>query len=100
MLRHVILWQLKDELTEQEKQKVKQEIKDGLENLNGRIAGLDRLEVHVNGLPTSTADLMLDVRVAESSFSNYSAHPEHKKVALEKIRPYVKCKMVLDYVEI
>ena len=97
MLRHVILWQLKDELTDEEKQKVKQDIKDGLEALNGKIKGLESLEVHINGLPASTADVMLDVWVAENAFADYADDPEHKKVAVEKIRPFVKGKMVLDY---
>ena len=97
MLRHVILWQLNDDLTGEEKQKVKQNIKDGLESLNGKIQGLESLEVHINGLPVSTADVMLDVWVAEHAFADYSNNPEHKKVAVEKIRPFVKSKMVLDY---
>ena len=97
MLRHVILWQLKDELTGEEKQKVKQDIKDGLEGLNGKITGLESLDVHINGLPASTADVMLDAWVAEDAFHDYAENPEHKKVAVEKIRPFVKSKMVLDY---
>lgn len=99
MLRHVILWQLKDELTGEEKQKIKQKIKDGLEALNGRVLGVERIEVHINGLPASTADVMLEVRSSESALAEYAADPEHQKVAAEKIRPFVKTKLVLDYPE-
>ena len=39
MVKHVILWQLKDELSAEEKSAVKAGIKEGLENLSGKIPG-------------------------------------------------------------
>ena len=60
MIKHVILWQLKDELTEEEKGKVKAEIKSGLEGLAGKIPGLLEIKVQAEGLASSNADLMLD----------------------------------------
>ena len=46
MTKHVILWQLKDELSAEQKAEVKKQIKAGLEGLVGKVPGL--LEVHVN----------------------------------------------------
>ena len=40
MVKHIILWQLKDELSEAQKDKVKKEIKEGLEGLKGKVPGL------------------------------------------------------------
>ena len=40
MVKHIILWQLKDELSEEEKQTVKAGIKEGLEGLAGKVPGL------------------------------------------------------------
>ena len=40
MVKHVILWQLKDELSDTEKAAVKVGIKEGLEGLAGQIPGL------------------------------------------------------------
>ena len=60
MVKHVILWQLKDELSDAEKAAVKAGIKEGLESLAGKIPGLVEVHVNINGLPSSTADLMLD----------------------------------------
>ena len=37
MVKHVILWTLKDELSESEKEEVKKGIKEGLEGLKGVI---------------------------------------------------------------
>ncbi len=60
MVKHVILWQLKDELSDAEKAAVKAGIKEGLEGLAGKVPGLVEVHVNINGLPSSTADLMLD----------------------------------------
>ena len=39
MVKHVILWQLREDLTAEEKENIKQGIKQGLEGLTGRIPG-------------------------------------------------------------
>lgn len=46
MVKHVILWTLKNEYSKEEKEAIKAEIKAGLEGLAGQIPGL--LEIHVN----------------------------------------------------
>ncbi|MBQ2258218.1 MAG: Dabb family protein, partial [Lachnospiraceae bacterium] len=50
MVKHVILWQLKDELSETEKVEVKKGIKDGLEALKGKIPGLLDIKVEIEPL--------------------------------------------------
>ena len=60
MVKHVILWQLKDELSAEEKINVKKGIKEGLEGLAGKIPGLLELKVQIDGLASSNADVMLD----------------------------------------
>ena len=60
MVKHVILWQLKDELSDTEKAAVKAGIKEGLEGLAGQIPGLVEIHVNIDALPSSNADLMLD----------------------------------------
>ena len=60
MVKHIILWTLK-EMPEEEKERVKAGIKEGLEGLQGRIPGLVDIKVQVAGrMETSTVDLMLD----------------------------------------
>ena len=98
MVKHIILWQLKDELQGVEKDAVKQGIKEGLEGLQGVIPGLLEIKVNTNGLASSNADVMLD-----SSFENeealkaYAVHPAHVKVADEKVRPFTKTRACLDF---
>ena len=59
MVKHIILWQLKDEYSDAEKADIKAGIKAGLEGLAGQIPGLVEIHVNINGLPSSNADLML-----------------------------------------
>ena len=60
MVRHIILWKLKETMTEEEKAAARAEAKKRLESLNGRIEGLCELKVVTDRLPTSSADMMLD----------------------------------------
>ena len=98
MVKHVILWQLKDELSDAEKAAVKAGIKEGLEGLAGKIPGLVEVHVNINGLPSSTADLMLDTTFESAeALKGYSTHPAHVAVANSKARPYYKSRVCLDY---
>ena len=82
MVKHVILWQLKDELSDAEKAAVKAGIKEGLEGLAGKVPGLVEVHVNINGLPSSTADLMLDTTFESAeALKGYSVHPAHVAVA-------------------
>ena len=100
MVKHIILWRLKDELMADEKAKIKQDIKAGLEGLAGRIPGLLSIEVNVDGrLDSSNADVMLDSTfVDEAALKAYAVHPEHVAVADGKVRPYTCLRTCLDYI--
>lgn len=98
MVKHIILWQLKDELAGEEKETVKQGIKAGLEGLQGVIDGLVEIKVYTNGLPSSNADVMLDSTfTSEEALKAYATHNEHVKVADEKVRPFTKMRSCLDF---
>ena len=98
MVKHIILWQLKDELTAAEKAEVKANIKAGLEGLAGQIPGLVEVHVNINGLPSSNADLMLDTTFTDAdALKGYSVHPAHVAVADGKVRPYTKTRTCLDF---
>ena len=98
MVKHVILWQLKDELSEEEKKQVKADIKAGLEGLAGQIPGLLDIKVQIEGLASSNADLMLDSSFdTEESLKGYAVHPAHVAVADGVVRPNTKLRVCLDY---
>lgn len=99
MVKHVILWQLKDEFSVEEKDNIKAGIKNGLEGLAGKIPGLADIHVQTEGLASSNADVMLDSTFEdEAALKAYAVHPEHVKVADENVRPFTKSRSCMDYV--
>ncbi len=99
MVKHVILWNLKSTYSEEEKQKIRLGIKEGLESLAGKIPGMIDIRVNIDRLESSTADLMLDSTFEnEEALKGYSVHPEHVAVANSKVRPFTEVRSCLDYV--
>ena len=98
MVKHIILWTLK-EMSDSEKESVKKGIKDGLEGLKGKIPGLIDIKVNTEGrLASSTADLMLDSTFENAeALKGYSKHPAHVAVADSKVRPYTASRSCLDF---
>ncbi|MBR1635793.1 MAG: Dabb family protein [Lachnospiraceae bacterium] len=97
-IRHVILWQLKDELSGVEEKEAKAAIKQGLEALVGVVPGLKEVHVYTDGLPTSNADIMLDSLCEdEAALKAYAEHPEHVKVKDMIIKPAVKSRVCMDF---
>ena len=99
MVKHIILWTLNPELSEEEKAVVKRGIKEGLEGLVGKVPGLIDVKVHVDGrLASSTCDVMLDSTLeSEEALRGYAKHPEHLAVANGKVRPYTVQRTCLDF---
>ena len=97
MVKHIILWQLKEECRN-EKDAVKQGIKQGLESLQGKIPGLIEIHVLTDGPASSNADVMLDSAFTdEEALKSYAVHPEHVKVADTAVRPYTRTRVCMDY---
>ena len=100
MVRHVILWQLKDSFTEEEKLAVMKGIKEGLEGLVGQVPGLLSAHVQYEKLAGCTADVMLDSEFeSEEALRAYKDHPAHVAVADGKVRPNVKVRVSIDYMK-
>lgn len=98
MVKHIILWNLKDEFSTAEKAEIKAGIKDGLESLAGKIPGLLDIKVYTDGLESSNADLMLDSSFEdEAALKAYAIHPEHVHVADTKVRPFTSQRSCLDF---
>lgn len=98
MVKHIILWTLKSEYSESEKQEIKAGIKEGLEGLSGKIEGLAQIKVYTEGLESSNVDLMLDSTfIDEQALKAYAVHPEHVAVADGKVRPYTATRSCLDF---
>lgn len=98
MVKHVILWTLKDEYSAEEKAQIKQGIKEGLEGLLGKVPGLKEIKVNISPLESSNCDLMLDSTLEdEAALKGYAVHPAHVEVADTKVRPYTASRVCMDY---
>ena len=98
MVRHVILWTLKDEYDEAQRRTIKQGMKEGLEGLAGKVPGLIQIRVQTEGLESSNVDVMLDSLLeSEEALKQYAVHPAHVQVANEKVRPFTATRNCLDY---
>ena len=92
MVKHIVLWKLKDELSTEEKNKVKKELKEGLENLKSKI------KVNIEGMEGSTVDVLLEtVFENEAALKVYAGHPDHVAVGTEKIKPFMAERICYDY---
>ena len=99
MVKHIILWTLDPELSDEQKEEVKKGIKAGLESLKGVVSGLIDVKVNVDGrLASSNCDVMLDCTLeSEEALKAYAVHPAHVEVANTKVRPYTVQRTCLDF---
>ncbi len=97
MVKHIILWKLKESFTEEEKAAARAEAKSRLESLNGKIEGLVELKVITDRLPTSNADMMLDSTfTSPEALAEYQSHPLHLEAA-GYVRSVVESRLCLDF---
>lgn len=98
MVKHIILWKLKDEFSDEEKNEIRKGIKQSLEGLKGIIPGLIEIHVQADFLPTSNADVMLDSTFESfEALKNYAVHPAHQEAANTKVRPFTASRMCMDF---
>ena len=99
MVKHIILWKLRSELSAEEKREKALAIKQGLEGLKGQVPGLMEIHVQIDGrLDTSNADIMLDSTLESfEALKGYAVHPAHVAVADGVVRPNTELRTCLDF---
>ena len=96
MVKHIILWKLKEE---HNNDVVKNGIKQGLEGLMGKIPGLVEIRVETQPLSSSNTQVMLySVFQDEQALEGYAKHPAHNKIADSMVRPYTESRACFDYI--
>ena len=97
MVRHIILWKLKDSIPESEKPLCRAEAKRRLEDLAGKIPGLLSISVETAPLASSNADMMLDSSFeTEADLAAYQTNPLHVEAA-SYVRSVVETRLCLDF---
>ncbi|MBQ3118802.1 MAG: Dabb family protein [Clostridia bacterium] len=95
MVKHMIIWSLKDDI---DKESVKAEIKKQLEGLVGKIDGLLDMKIITNGLPSSKGDLLMDSTFeSNDALKAYAVHSLHVAVADGIVRPNTASRAAYDY---
>lgn len=98
MVKHIILWNIKDDYSSEEKLSIKKNIKSGLEGLAGKIPGMTDIRVNIDAMPSSTAEVMLDSTFENAeALKNYSCNPLHVDVADTYVRPYTSARNCMDF---
>ena len=98
MVRHVIVWKLKEDLADPAAAKA--EIKEKLEALEGVVPGLLKMRIHTEGFASSSGDLMMDsLFESEEALKGYQEHPAHLAAANGAVRPNAAVRLSFDYKE-
>jgi hypothetical protein len=84
MIRHIVVWRLKDSALGNDKETNARLLREKLEALRGRIPGLLRLEVGLDFSATeNSADVVLVSEFeSRAALAAYQVHPEHKAVGV------------------
>ncbi len=98
MIKHIVLWKLKDSVDGQPKKELAVRLKKALEDLIGKIPEIRMLEVGIN---TNPADIASDVSIysefdSQKDLEAYQKHPEHSKV-VELVKKVTVERRVSDY---
>ena len=98
MIRHIVMFKLKEFATPADKQAKMQEIKTGLEALLDKIDVLRMIRVDFNVNPAETWDIILTTELDTlEDVSTYANHPEHVAVAKGIIGPVKADRACVDY---
>lgn len=98
MTRHIVLWNLREDLDPAEKQERALAIKTNLEALKDEIDFLKEIHVYLNEIPSSNREIALVADFdSPEDLAAYIVHPAHKRVGSTFVRPYVQDRACLDF---
>ncbi|WP_085535546.1 Dabb family protein [Massilibacteroides vaginae] len=98
MIRHIVLFKLKEFESEAAKKKSMLDIKTGLEGLLGKIEVLKSIRVDFNCNPEESWDIILTTEFDSlQDLNTYAIHPEHVAVGKEFIGPVKANRACVDY---
>ena len=98
MVKHIVFWKLRGDVTGSAREEVLQRIKAGFEALHGRIPGLLRIEI---GFDYSKTDDSGDIALysefeSRAALDGYQAHPLHNAL-VPLVRDVRIERRVVDY---
>ena len=98
MVNHIVMWNFKPEIKDEDKAALKAAMEENLKALVGKVPGLLTVEFINTPISSSTHDIALVTTLEKAEdVAVYGSHPEHVKVADTYVRPYVQDRACLDY---
>lgn len=98
MVRHIVVWNFREDMTQQEKQSAGAEMKRILTPIKELVPGCVELNiVYENLLPKSNSDIILDsLFESEEALNSYVVHPAHVEAG-KYVRSVVGSRSCIDF---
>jgi quinol monooxygenase YgiN len=98
MIKHIVMWRLKDSAGGCSKGENAKKLKTLLESLKGKIAEIKHIEVgiHFNESESSSDVVLYSEFNSKEAIEAYQKHPEHLK-AVEFVKQVCEERRVVDY---
>lgn len=98
MVKHLVMWNFKEDFPEEKKEAMAQEADARLKALVGQVKGLTFAEMRLNKLHRSNRELLLVSELeTPEDLDAYQVHPLHVAVAEEVIKPAACDRVCFDY---
>jgi len=92
------MWNLLESLSDQQKESAAAAMKKNLEDLNGKIEGLESIRLHTEAIDPSNRSLTLIAKFrTKEDLLSYIDHPEHKRVGKTYVRPFVQERACMNF---
>lgn len=99
MIKHIVMWKLKDSANGNSKHNNALKFKEMLESLPGKIEAIESIEVGIGYMESEgpVFDMVLTTsHTSKDALQEYAIHPEHQKV-VEFGKTIVEERKVVDY---
>ena len=99
MVRHIVAWNYKEELSEQERLLTGERVKESLEAICPLVEGAVSIHVELTPLSSGNRSVILSALFQnEEALSAYQAHPKHQEAGV-LIRSVLVDRACADFVE-
>lgn len=98
MYTHIVCWNFRDEVKEEDKAALKADMKKNLEALPGKVPGLLTAVFFTDPLPGSNREMgLMTTHENIEDIAAYGGHPAHVAVADTYVRPYTKDRTCINF---
>lgn len=98
MVHHIVMWNFKPDVLDEDKPGLKAQMAEALKGLMGQVPGLLSVEFVPEPVSSSTHEIALVTTLGKvEDVEVYASHPAHVAVADTYVRPFVCQRACLDY---